>query len=70
MSALDRSRETPAAGESQVVEALRASLKERERLRQENQLLHARASEPIAIVGMSCRYPGGRPVAPRSCGSC
>jgi acyl transferase domain-containing protein/acyl carrier protein len=44
--------------DQQVVEALRASLKERERLRQENQRLHARSTEPIAIVGMSCRYPG------------
>ncbi len=41
-----------------MLEALRASLKEREQLRQENQRLHARASEPIAIVGMSCRFPG------------
>ncbi len=46
------------ASDPQVLEALRASLKEREQLRQENQRLHARASEPIAIVGMSCRYSG------------
>ncbi|MEU4645159.1 type I polyketide synthase, partial [Micromonospora sp. NPDC023814] len=42
-----------------VVEALRASLKETGRLRQLNQQLTAAAREPIAIVAMSCRYPGG-----------
>jgi pimaricinolide synthase PimS1 len=43
----------------EVVEALRAALKERDRLRKENGRLLSGASEPIAIVGMSCRYPGG-----------
>ncbi len=38
-----------------VVEALRASLKENERLRNAAQA----AVEPIAIVGMGCRYPAG-----------
>ncbi len=42
-----------------VVEALRASLKETERLRRQNQQLAAASREPIAIVGMSCRFPGG-----------
>ncbi|MFE3738576.1 SDR family NAD(P)-dependent oxidoreductase, partial [Streptomyces sp. NPDC059134] len=42
-----------------VVEALRASLKETERLRRQNRELAAAASEPIAVVAMSCRYPGG-----------
>ncbi|MFF4732273.1 SDR family NAD(P)-dependent oxidoreductase [Streptomyces mirabilis] len=42
-----------------VVEALRASLKENERLRRVNADLSAASREPIAIVGMSCRYPGG-----------
>ncbi|MFF8104487.1 SDR family NAD(P)-dependent oxidoreductase, partial [Streptomyces sp. NPDC016640] len=42
-----------------VVEALRASLKETERLRRQNRELAAAAAEPIAVVAMSCRYPGG-----------
>ncbi|MFJ1707691.1 type I polyketide synthase [Kitasatospora sp. NPDC088346] len=43
----------------QVVEALRASLLANERLREENRALADRAAEPVAIVAMSCRYPGG-----------
>nr|WLD30099.1 GomB [Streptomyces rubellomurinus] len=42
-----------------VVGALRKSLKETERLRRQNQQLLDRAAEPLAIVGMSCRFPGG-----------
>ncbi|SCG79570.1 erythronolide synthase, partial [Micromonospora humi] len=42
-----------------TVEALRASLKEIERLRQQNRDLVSAAREPIAIVGMGCRLPGG-----------
>ncbi|MEU7137601.1 type I polyketide synthase, partial [Streptomyces sp. NPDC046261] len=42
-----------------VVEALRSSMKETERLRRQNHKLLAAATEPIAIVAMSCRYPGG-----------
>ncbi len=41
-----------------VVEALRASVKETERLRGQNRRLLDASREPIAIVGMSCRYPG------------
>ncbi len=42
-----------------VVEALRASLMENDRLRQRNQQLVAGLTEPIAIIGMACRFPGG-----------
>ncbi|WP_455771707.1 SDR family NAD(P)-dependent oxidoreductase [Streptomyces virginiae] len=45
--------------EQQVVEALRAALKENERLRAEHAHSAEREHEPIAIVGMACRYPGG-----------
>ncbi|WP_444544910.1 type I polyketide synthase [Streptomyces camponoticapitis] len=38
--------------------ALRASLKESESLRTRNRALQAASREPIAIVAMSCRYPG------------
>ncbi|MEC3979339.1 SDR family NAD(P)-dependent oxidoreductase [Amycolatopsis sp. H20-H5] len=41
-----------------VVAALRASLKETDRLRRQNRQLVASADDPIAIVAMSCRFPG------------
>ncbi|MFI7504829.1 SDR family NAD(P)-dependent oxidoreductase [Streptomyces sp. NPDC049687] len=43
----------------EVVGALRDSLKEVQRLRRRNRELSDAAREPIAIVGMSCRFPGG-----------
>ncbi len=47
------------APDEQIVQALRASLKENARLQQENSALAAVAAEPIAIVSMACRYAGG-----------
>ncbi|MGW4060036.1 SDR family NAD(P)-dependent oxidoreductase [Amycolatopsis sp. NPDC004747] len=43
----------------EIVGALRDSLKEVERLRRQNRRLTDAAAQPIAIVGMSCRFPGG-----------
>ncbi|MFI2747131.1 SDR family NAD(P)-dependent oxidoreductase [Kitasatospora sp. NPDC018623] len=45
--------------QERIVEALRASLKDNERLRKQNERLAAVADEPIAITGMACRLPGG-----------
>ncbi|WP_410639672.1 SDR family NAD(P)-dependent oxidoreductase [Amycolatopsis sp. lyj-346] len=47
------------APNEQIVDALRASLKENVRLQQENAALAAAAAEPVAIVSMACRYAGG-----------
>ncbi len=47
-----------ATSPDKIVDALRASMKETERLRQENQDLLSAAHEPIAIVGMGCQLPG------------
>ncbi|QNI07344.1 type I polyketide synthase [Mycobacterium kubicae] len=42
-----------------ATEALRKALVQVERLKRTNRALLERSSEPIAIVGMSCRLPGG-----------
>jgi polyketide synthase 7 len=46
------------ASYEQIVEALRASLKEAERLREQSSRVLAAVREPIAIVGMGCHLPG------------
>jgi acyl transferase domain-containing protein len=49
---------TDAGSDRRVVDALRVTLKENERLRAENAALAA-AHEPVVIAGMACRLPGG-----------
>ncbi|MFE9769910.1 type I polyketide synthase [Streptomyces sp. NPDC005808] len=47
------------SGADQIVEALRSALVDNERLRQQNQRMSDASTEPVAIVAMSCRLPGG-----------
>lgn len=51
-----------------ATEALRKALVQVERLKRTNRALLERSSEPIAIVGMSCRFPGGASIPRKGCG--
>ncbi|WP_232265436.1 type I polyketide synthase [Streptomyces pactum] len=44
---------------NELIDALRMSIKENEQLRKQNRQLLTRSAEPLAIVGMSCRFGGG-----------
>ncbi|HET8932543.1 MAG TPA: acyltransferase domain-containing protein [Polyangiales bacterium] len=45
--------------EQELIDALRSSMKETERVKQLHRELLGARSEPIAVVSMSCRCPGG-----------
>jgi acyl transferase domain-containing protein len=53
------SADRTADGTDRLQRALRTLLEERDRLRQENDALKSGSGEPIAVVAMTCRYPGG-----------
>ncbi len=46
------------SSDEKLLNALRVSLKETERLREQNKKLDDADRDPIAIIGMACRFPG------------
>ncbi|MFI7003376.1 SDR family NAD(P)-dependent oxidoreductase [Nocardia sp. NPDC050175] len=50
---------TTSPSQDKLLDALRASVKETERLRAELRQATRERTEPIAIVSMACRFPGG-----------
>ncbi|CAI7974064.1 Carrier domain-containing protein [Frankia sp. Hr75.2] len=46
------------ATDPKLISALRAALIENERLKRDNKRMAAISTEPIAVIGMGCRYPG------------
>ncbi|WP_417854409.1 beta-ketoacyl synthase N-terminal-like domain-containing protein, partial [Actinoalloteichus caeruleus] len=54
-----RRRRGMAEADERLVEALRASLKENERLTRRVRERDETEAEPIAIIGAACRFPGG-----------
>jgi acyl transferase domain-containing protein len=48
-----------AVPDERIVEALRTALKDNENLREDKRRLLSAQTEPIAIIGMACRFPGG-----------